>query len=69
MLGECGRRGGYFEVVNWPEDVIAQLYKLASISLCPPIQVRTYVNQLIYLFTGTSCSSIHSSVAIIRLVL
>ena len=32
--GECGRRGGYLEVVNVAEDVAAELYKLASINLC-----------------------------------
>lgn len=32
--GECGRRGGYVEVVNVPEDVAAEMYKLASINLC-----------------------------------
>jgi hypothetical protein len=31
----CRRRGGYFELVNFPSDVRDQLYKLSSISLCP----------------------------------
>ncbi|KAL4426056.1 hypothetical protein ABPG77_007852 [Micractinium sp. CCAP 211/92] len=35
FFGECGRRGGYMEVVNFPQEVKDQLYKLASISLCP----------------------------------
>ncbi|PSC68925.1 alanine aminotransferase 2 [Micractinium conductrix] len=35
FFGECGRRGGYFEAVNFPQPVKDQLYKLASISLCP----------------------------------
>jgi alanine transaminase len=34
FTGECGRRGGYLELLGIPEDVRAQLYKLASISLC-----------------------------------
>lgn len=34
FLGECGLRGGYVEVVNAPEEIPAQLYKLMSISLC-----------------------------------
>lgn len=29
------RRGGYMECVNFPEEVKEQLYKLASICLCP----------------------------------
>lgn len=32
--GECGRRGGYVELVGFDDHVRAQLYKLASISLC-----------------------------------
>ena len=31
--GECGRRGGYLEMVNFPDDVRAELYKLLSILL------------------------------------
>jgi len=34
FLGECGLRGGYFELFGIDEEVKAQLYKLASISLC-----------------------------------
>ena len=34
FFGECGLRGGYFEVQNLPSDVRAQITKLASISLC-----------------------------------
>jgi glutamate--glyoxylate aminotransferase len=36
-LGECGLRGGYFEALNIHPDSIAQLYKLASINLCPNV--------------------------------
>jgi alanine transaminase len=35
FYGECGRRGGYMECVNFPQAVKDQLYKLASINLCP----------------------------------
>lgn len=34
FLGECGRRGGYVEVVGFDQGVREQLYKMASISLC-----------------------------------
>lgn len=34
FYGECGLRGGYFELFGIPLDVKAELYKLASISLC-----------------------------------
>lgn len=43
VFGECGRRGGYMELVGIDEDVQAQIYKLASASLCStvPGQVMT----------------------------
>jgi len=34
FTGECGRRGGYFELCGFDEGVRTELYKLASISLC-----------------------------------
>lgn len=34
FTGECGRRGGYVELLGFDADVRMQLYKLASISLC-----------------------------------
>jgi alanine transaminase len=37
FVGECGRRGGYMEVVNFPDDVHDQILKLASINLCPNV--------------------------------
>jgi alanine transaminase len=33
-MGECGLRGGYFEILGMPEAVKAQILKLASINLC-----------------------------------
>jgi aspartate/methionine/tyrosine aminotransferase len=45
LLGECGHRGGYVEFRNIPDDVLAELIKLQSISLCSniPGQIATYV--------------------------
>lgn len=45
FLGECGHRGGYMEVRNLPQDVLAQITKLQSVSLCSnlPGQVVTYL--------------------------
>jgi len=45
FLGECGHRGGYLEVRNVPADVVAQITKLQSVSLCSnlPGQVVTYL--------------------------
>ncbi|ANB14720.1 alanine transaminase ALT1 [Sugiyamaella lignohabitans] len=37
MVGECGQRGGYMELVGFHPDVEETIYKLASISLCPPV--------------------------------
>lgn len=34
FTGECGRRGGYVELCGFDPAVRAELYKLASISLC-----------------------------------
>jgi aspartate/methionine/tyrosine aminotransferase len=45
FLGECGLRGGYMEIRNLPAEVVAQITKLQSVSLCSnlPGQVATYV--------------------------
>ncbi|XP_014749319.1 PREDICTED: alanine aminotransferase 1-like [Sturnus vulgaris] len=37
FMGECGLRGGYVEVVNLHPEVKAQLAKLVSVRLCPPV--------------------------------
>ena len=37
MVGECGHRGGYFELVGFDKDVAAQVYKFVSIMLCAPV--------------------------------
>lgn len=47
MVGECGRRGGYFECHNLDEEIKQQLYKLASISLCPSVQGQVMVDLMV----------------------
>ena len=44
FLGECGQRGGYMELRNIPPEVVAQITKLQSVSLCANLtgQVATY---------------------------
>lgn len=44
-FGECGHRGGYMEVRNVQDDVMAQLIKQQSISLCSNVdgQLATYM--------------------------
>jgi alanine transaminase len=37
MIGECGHRAGYFELVGFDPEVQAQIYKFISIMLCPPV--------------------------------
>lgn len=37
MVGECGHRGGYFELVNFDPEVQAEIYKFVSITLCAPV--------------------------------
>ncbi|KAF7661756.1 hypothetical protein LDENG_00253520 [Lucifuga dentata] len=36
-MGECGFRGGYMELINMDPEVKAQLTKLVSVRLCPPV--------------------------------
>ncbi|MCX6639072.1 MAG: aminotransferase class I/II-fold pyridoxal phosphate-dependent enzyme [bacterium] len=45
FLGECGHRGGYMEIRNVPDNVMAQFIKLQSISLCANVdgQIATYL--------------------------
>nr|WRH23595.1 alanine transaminase [Naematelia aurantialba] len=45
--GECGRRGGYFECVNIADDVMEQIYKMASVNLCPPVSGQIGVDLLV----------------------
>jgi aspartate/methionine/tyrosine aminotransferase len=40
FLGECGHRGGYLELRNVPDDVMAEFAKLQSISLCANVDGR-----------------------------
>ncbi|KAK4741440.1 hypothetical protein SAY87_025028 [Trapa incisa] len=37
FYGECGKRGGYYEVTGFSADIRAQIYKLASVNLCSNI--------------------------------
>ncbi|XP_061421755.1 alanine aminotransferase 1-like [Lethenteron reissneri] len=46
FLGECGQRGGYMEVLNLPAGVKAELVKLVSVRLCPPVLGQATVDVL-----------------------
>jgi alanine transaminase len=37
MVGECGHRGGYFELVGFDPEVEENIYKFVSIQLCAPV--------------------------------
>ena len=45
--GECGRRGGYFELTNVDAEVEGQVNKPVSVSLCPPAQGQIGVDLLV----------------------
>lgn len=47
LIGECGRRGGYFECVNVNPDVKDLFYKMASVSLCPPAQGQVMLELMV----------------------
>ena len=47
VLGECGRRGGYFECTNISPEVLALIYKMVSVGLCPPLQGQIAVDTLV----------------------
>ncbi|TPX39958.1 hypothetical protein SeMB42_g06172 [Synchytrium endobioticum] len=47
VVGECGRRGGYFECVGIAKAVMEMLYKIASVSLCPPVQGQVLVDLMV----------------------
>ncbi|KAJ2520459.1 alanine transaminase [Coemansia sp. RSA 2049] len=56
MVGECGRRGGYYEAVNIDDAVMGQLLKLASVSLCPNVQGQMAVDIMVSPPTPTDAS-------------
>ncbi|GAA5910081.1 uncharacterized protein JCM6883_000547 [Sporobolomyces salmoneus] len=47
QTGECGRRGGYFELTNFHQEAEEQIYKLASIQLCPSLGGQIGVDVLV----------------------
>ncbi|KAJ5168708.1 alanine aminotransferase [Penicillium canariense] len=47
MIGECGHRGGYFELVGFDPLVQEQIYKLVSIGLCPPVVAQCLLETMV----------------------
>lgn len=46
FTGECGRRGGYMELVNIDPEVKDQFYKLVSVNLCSNIEGQLMVGMM-----------------------
>ncbi|EEY66057.1 alanine aminotransferase 2 [Phytophthora infestans T30-4] len=46
FTGECGRRGGYMELVNIDEGAKDQFYKLMSVNLCSNIEGQLVVGMM-----------------------
>lgn len=47
MVGECGHRGGYFELVGFSDEVVEQITKFVSISLCAPVIGQCLVEMMV----------------------
>ncbi|KAF2075223.1 hypothetical protein CYY_003484 [Polysphondylium violaceum] len=47
FVGECGKRGGYMEINGIESDIKAEIYKLASIGLCPNVTGQLVVDLMV----------------------
>ncbi|KAL2115908.1 hypothetical protein VTJ04DRAFT_10163 [Mycothermus thermophilus] len=47
MVGECGHRGGYFELVGFDPQVQQEIYKFVSIMLCAPVIGQCLVDLMV----------------------
>lgn len=47
IVGECGHRGGYFELVGFDPEVVEQIYKFISITLCAPVVGQCLVEMMV----------------------
>lgn len=47
MVGECGHRGGYFELIGFEPEVAQEVYKFISIQLCPPVLGQCIVELMV----------------------
>ncbi|CAN1313019.1 Glutamate--glyoxylate aminotransferase 2 [Linum perenne] len=45
--GECGQRGGYFELTNIPPQTVDEIYKVASISLSPNVPAQIFMGLMV----------------------
>lgn len=47
IFGECGRRGGYMELVGFDPKVIEHIYKLASANLCSTVNGQVMMSLMV----------------------
>lgn len=47
MVGECGHRGGYFDLTGFDAAVEAQIYKFVSVGLCAPVVGQCLVELMV----------------------
>ncbi|XP_029123125.1 glutamate--glyoxylate aminotransferase 2 isoform X2 [Elaeis guineensis] len=45
--GECGQRGGYFEMTNLPSQTVDEIYKVASVSLSPNVPGQIFLGLMV----------------------
>ncbi|CAN6934732.1 hypothetical protein YC2023_079987 [Brassica napus] len=45
--GECGQRGGYFEMTNIPPRTVEEIYKVASIALSPNVSAQIFMGLMV----------------------
>ncbi|ONK74882.1 uncharacterized protein A4U43_C03F11090 [Asparagus officinalis] len=45
--GECGQRGGYFEMTNLPPETVDEVYKVASVSLSPNVPGQIFLGLMV----------------------
>jgi len=72
VSGECGRRGGYFETFNISSEINSLIYKMRSVTLCPPLSGQVGVDSLVrppkegepsYELWKTETDAIHKALA------
>ncbi|CAN1137408.1 Glutamate--glyoxylate aminotransferase 2 [Linum perenne] len=47
FFGECGQRGGYFEMTNIPPQTVDEIYKVASVSLSPNVPAQIFMGLMV----------------------
>jgi alanine transaminase len=47
VIGECGRRGGYFELHNFLDEVVGVIYKMMPVGLTAPVQGQLGVDAMV----------------------